>query len=135
MRGILADNDVAGQVATLLNILEGHYWGDLWKEMNLTFHTFEEVGLSEDDPDSKIWRRCQELEIVLITANRNADGPESLELTIRRENEPTSLPVLTLSDSKRVEADREYAERTAVGLIDYLFRIDDIRGTGRLYLP
>jgi hypothetical protein len=38
MRGILADNNVAGQVATILDILESHYWGDLWKEMDLTFH-------------------------------------------------------------------------------------------------
>jgi hypothetical protein len=75
------------------------------------------------------------LEIVLITANRNSDGPDSLELTIRRENESTSLPVLTLSDSQRVESDREYAEVTAEALIDYLFRIDDVRGTGRLFLP
>jgi hypothetical protein len=135
MRGILADNDVAGQVATLLFILEGRYWGDLWKEMDLTIHTFEEIGLTKRDPDSLIWRRCQELEIVLITANRNADGPESLEVTIRRENEPNSLPVLTLSDSKRIESDREYSERTAVAMVEYLFRIDTVRGAGRLFLP
>ena len=135
MRGILADINVIGHVQVLLEILEGNYWGELWKELDLTIHTFDEIGLSPDVPDSLLWRRCQDLNIVLITTNRNAEGPESLEMTIRRENGPSSLPVLTIADNERVATDREYAVLTAEVLIDYLIRIDTLHGTGRLFLP
>ena len=135
MRGILADINVIGHVQVLLEILEGNYWGELWKELDLTIHTFDEIGLSPDVPDSLLWRRCQDLNIVLITTNRNAEGPESLEMTIRRENGPSSLPVLTSADNERVATDREYAVLTAEVLIDYLIRIDTLHGTGRLFLP
>jgi len=43
--------------------------------------------------------------------------------------------VLTLADAERVMADRAYAEQVAEALLEFLFKIDDIRGTGRLYLP
>jgi hypothetical protein len=72
---------------------------------------------------------------VLLTSNRNADGPDSLEATIRAENQPDSLPVITISNHERVLQDRQYAERVAESLLDYLERIDEVRGTGRLYVP
>jgi len=71
----------------------------------------------------------------LVTANRNADTADSLERVIRAENQPDSLPVLTLADPRRVERDRAYAERTAERILDYLLRIDELRGSGRLYAP
>jgi hypothetical protein len=71
----------------------------------------------------------------LFTANRNQKGDDSLEATIRRENTPTSLPVLTLANAKRFEESREYAERVATRLLEYLLDIETYRGSGRLYLP
>jgi len=71
----------------------------------------------------------------LITGNRNDDGPDSLEATIRNENQPESLPVITIGDADRVLRDRLSAENVAGRLLDYLMRIDEVRGVGRLYVP
>jgi hypothetical protein len=43
--------------------------------------------------------------------------------------------VITIPDTTRVVQDRLYAERVAERLLDYLMRIDEIRGAGRLYVP
>ena len=42
----------------------------------------------------------------MITGNRNDDGPDSLEATTRNENQPESLPVITIGDADRVLRDR-----------------------------
>jgi len=86
-------------------------------------------------PDSPVWRTCQERGIVLITGNRNAEGPESLESTIRDHNTPDSLPVLTIANVDRLHASREYALRVAERLLEYLDDLGNIRGAGRIYLP
>jgi hypothetical protein len=82
-----------------------------------------------------IWRMCQREGLVLVTGNRNRRGPDSLEAVNQDENQPDSLPVITLADADRVLRDRPYAERVAEGLLDYLMRIDEVRGVGRLYVP
>jgi hypothetical protein len=97
--------------------------------------TFPAVGLSYNSPDTVIWRTCQTEKLVLITGNRNDDGPDSLEAVIRDENQPGSLPVITISKPKRLLQDRVYAERVAERILDYLTRIDEVRGTGRIYAP
>ncbi len=58
-----------------------------------------------------------------------------MEATIRNENQPDSLPVFTIADTNRVLQDRLYAEAVAERLLDYLMRIDEVRGTGRIYVP
>jgi hypothetical protein len=58
-----------------------------------------------------------------------------LEAVIQDENRPDSLPVVTLADADRVLKDRLYAEKVAERLLDYLMRIDEVRGVGRLYVP
>jgi hypothetical protein len=58
-----------------------------------------------------------------------------LEATIRAENQPSSLPVITIADADRMLHDRLYAEKVAETLLDYLLRIDEVRGAGRLYVP
>lgn len=74
-------------------------------------------------------------EIRLITDNRNQDSPNSLEATIRGQNQPNSLPVFTMGDLSKFQNSGEYAERVLEQWYDYLLRIDEVRGTGRLYLP
>jgi hypothetical protein len=93
------------------------------------------LGLSPDSPDAEVWRTCQREGLVLITGNRNADDPDSLELVIRGENQPDCLPVITLADPRRMQRERTYAEKTAERILDYLMRIDELRGSGRLYAP
>ena len=97
--------------------------------------SFPAVGLSYNSPDTVIWRTCPREQLVLITGNRNDDGPDSLEAVIRDENQPGSLPIITLADPNRVLQDRPYAEQVAERLLDYLMRIDQVRGAGRLYVP
>jgi hypothetical protein len=43
--------------------------------------------------------------------------------------------VLTIGDPAQLLADRHYASRAAVRLMEYLIDLDSFRGTGRLYLP
>jgi hypothetical protein len=135
MRGILADINIEGILELLGRIWISDAWSDLWTALGISIEFFSSVGLPGDAPDSVIWRTCQEQELVLVTANRNADTPDSLEMVIRAENQPDSLPVFTLADPRRVQRDRAYAERTAERILDYLMRIDELRGSGRLYAP
>lgn len=135
MSGILADYNCEGQVATLITAMEAGVLSELWTALRLDVFTFAALDLPGTTPDDELWRLCQEREIVLLTANRNADGPDSLEAVIRAENEPGRLPVLTIGDVDRILESREYAARVAERLLDYLYRIDDLRGTGRLFLP
>jgi hypothetical protein len=93
------------------------------------------IGLVDLSPDDVVWQTCQREQLVLITANRNHDGPDSLEATIQAEGTDQSLPVLTLADADRILRSDDYAERVVRRLIEYLVDIDLYRGTGRLYLP
>ena len=62
-------------------------------------------------------------------------GPESLETVVRNENQPGSLPVFTLAKADRIRTNRNYAEKTAERLLEYLASLGEIRGTGQIYLP
>ena len=135
MRGTLADINVVGQRDALLSIWTSDTWRDFWDGPGLSVETFRTLGLSDTASDALIWRTCQREGLVLITGNRNDDGPDSLEATIRNENQPESLPVITIGDADRVLRDRLYAEKVAERLLDYLMRIDEVRGTGRIYVP
>lgn len=135
MRRIMADNDVVGHVRNLVQICQSPPWDEFWRETECELLTFADLGLTEDAVDSQIWRACQEDEVVLITGNRNAEGPESLEVTIRQHNDERCLPVLTLADPDRIIRDRPYTEMVVERLLGILFDLKNLRGTGRLYLP
>jgi hypothetical protein len=132
---LLADNDAGGQVAILVRIISGEEWKAFWNELELSTVTFEDVQLPRDASDATLWRTCQREQVVLITNNRNADEPDSLETTIRAENQTDSLPVFTLARAQQINADRAYAEKTAISLLDYLMRLDSLRGKGRIFIP
>jgi hypothetical protein len=135
LRGILADINVVGQRDALLSIWTSDTWRDFWDGLGLSVETFRTLGLSDTASDALIWRTCQREGLVLISGNRNEDGPDSLEATIRNENQPESLPVITIGDADRVLRDRLYAENVAERLLDYLMRTDEVRGVGRHYVP
>jgi hypothetical protein len=96
---------------------------------------FPALGLSDDATDAVIWRTGQREGLVLVTANRNRRGPDSLETVMQSENQPDSLPVVTIANANRLLRDRVYAEKTAEKALDYLMRIDEVRGSGRIYVP
>lgn len=135
MRGIVADVNIEGHVDRLVAFIRTSEWADYWNHLELVHATLAELGLRDTAPDVDVWRSCQREALVLITANRNNDGPDSLEATIRAENTLDSLPVLTLGDAEEVLHNREYAERVVESLMEYLYDIDRYRGAGRLYLP
>jgi hypothetical protein len=116
-------------------ICEAPPWVEFWQELQCAVYTLADIGLTEDSPDAEVWHACQKNDIVLITGNRNAERSDSLEPTIRRHNQEHCLPVITFADQKRVIRDRLYAEAVAERMLEIFFDLDQLRGTGRLYVP
>jgi hypothetical protein len=132
---LLADNNAEGHVELLVRVLLSESWIGFWNELELAVVTFEELGLDRRASDAELWRVCQREQVVLITNNRNAEGPDSLELVVREENRSDSLPVFTLASPERLRVDGSYAEKTAARLLEYLVYLDELRGAGRIYVP
>jgi hypothetical protein len=135
MTAILADNDVEGILSAIVAIWLSETWRDLWAELDCSLESFSSLNLPRDASDTVVWETCQIRRVILITGNRNAASPESLEATIRRLSRPDSLPVFTISNPRRVLKDRAYAEDVAERLLDSLMSIENYRGTGRIYVP
>ena len=135
VNGILADANCEGHLALMWQLFQEGWRHDVWEVLHLTPVSLSDLGLPLDASDRDVWEACQREQVALLTANRNDDGPESLEATIRQHNTPESLPVFTLANDQRVLRDRLYAEAVADRLLEFLFDIDSYRGTGRLYLP
>ncbi|MGA2700185.1 MAG: ACP S-malonyltransferase [Isosphaeraceae bacterium] len=135
MPSILADGNVEGHFKVLMRVLEAPTWRELWTALEIEIVTFEHLGLAKQVADQLLWRTCQKQDVVLITGNRNAEGPESLEAVIRVENTNESLPVLTIADPTRIYTDRAYTELVAERLLEVLMDLDGLRGTGRIYVP
>ncbi len=135
MAGIIADHNVEGHFEVLLRLWTSEAWRSLWASLELEVESFAPLGLPHNTSDRDLWQVCQRRDIVLLTANRNDEGPESLEATIRTLNDASSLPVLTIADPESVLMSREYAERVAIQVLEYLLELDNFRGVGRLYVP
>ena len=79
---------------------------------------------------------CQTNGYLLLTGNRNAtDGSRSLEMIMRRLVTADSLPVLTISDVRRVMRDADYIRQCATQLANIVLNVERLRGVSRLYLP
>jgi len=130
---VTADNDVRGAVQVLRRILESAENAALLEILGAAFTNFESLGLSRDATDRAVWLTCQAAEVVLITGNRSG-GPDSLDQVIHELSNVTSLPVLTIADPRRLTRDHAYAHGIASRLLDFLERIESLRGTGRLFL-
>jgi hypothetical protein len=132
---LLADANIQGHVARLVARMQSERWGEFWDYLQLRSLSFAEVGLDLNDSDAVVWHRCQEQELLLLTDNRNNDGPDSLEAAIRANCTSKSLPVFTIGNPRSILSGHEYADRVIDRLFRYLLELDSIRGTGRLYLP
>ena len=131
---ILTDNDVVGAVRVLRRILASPEWMGLTTALALEFVELQDVELPADAPDVAVWQRSQEVGALLITGNRSS-GEGSLDQTIAAQGSPESLPVLTIGDPRRVIRDPVYARECALSLLDFVDRIETLRGTGRLFIP
>jgi len=136
VKGILADINIAGQVRILVETFyTSEEWAGLWNSLGITCQFFAHVGLASRASDDVVWQTCQDTGLVLITGNRNKDGPTSLEATIRERLKPDSLPVITVSRPKSLGVNSGYTAKVGIRLLDYLLNIDKHHGTGRLYVP
>jgi hypothetical protein len=115
--------------------MQAPQWRELAVELDVTVRTFHEIGLAHASPDDVVWHFCQMHGYYLLTSDRNAESEASLETTIRREGTPASLPVFTLPLPDRVFFSAEFRDRVVEKLLEYLLDADNIRGTGRLYVP
>jgi len=131
----MADHDVEGHLEILLTVWLSPSWNALWSDTACDIQSFERLEIPENAPDAAVWQLCQQRGIVLITGNRNAQGSDSLEMTIEHNLESHHLPVFTIADPDQLMRDRGYAERVAGRLIEYLQTLDNLRGSGRVYLP
>lgn len=96
---IFVDHDIEGQAALLLSTLASQGWVDLGL---LRVATFAELSLPVESSDREVWRFSQAHGMLLLTGNRNMTGEDSLEQTIRDENQPDSIPVVTIGNVNRV---------------------------------
>jgi dihydroxyacetone kinase-like predicted kinase len=129
------DHDVEGHFDVLLGHLNAEHWQDLWQRLDIKVQSFESLGLSAAAADRLVWQVCQSQQVMLVTANRNDDGPDSLAATIRECNTTQCLPVFTLANKDRILESSAYAAEVVERLLDYIMYIDDLRGTGRVWLP
>lgn len=131
MISVLLDNDVSGHRELLIGTV--HHTG--WETYHLVrFITLREAGLTHDALDRDIWRHCQRHHLLLLTANRNRNDPDSLEQTLREENGEESLPVITISDPQRL-IEPTYRERCIHMLISIILDLPNYLGSARLYIP
>ena len=135
MKGLIADANIQGHVEYLVRHMQAAAWSEFWQGLGLGLFRFEDVGLSESSSDLEVWTVCQAEQLALITDNRNLDSEDSLEAVIRQNNTVESLPVFTIADVHAFRTSDAYVERVVEALYDYLQRIDEVRGTSRLYLP
>src|SRR5262249_44805142 len=135
VKGIMADINVQGQVEQLMLVWQTSEWRELWESLHLSYFTFPDLGLDPSASDLLVWQRCRTNDVVLITGNRNKDGPDSLQATLEQHNTADCLPVFTLANIHRFDHEPSYVARVAVRLLDYFLDIDRVRGTGRLYVP
>jgi hypothetical protein len=136
INGLMMDNHATAYVRYLIRLLtEDDTYRQFWEGLQCRLLTLESCGLEASSPDSLIWHYCQREQVVLVTANRNSEGPDSLEETIKNHNLPTSLPVVTLANVARIGSEHSYAVHTAEVLLQYLVDIESVRGSGRIYVP
>jgi hypothetical protein len=128
---LLADHNIEGQALLLWGTLGAAGWLEL---VPLRLVRFAEVELPHTSTDREVWRFAQANQMYLLTDNRNMEGGDSLEQTIRDENTELSLPVVTIGRVDRM-AERPYREACAARLLEIVLYPADYVGAGRLFIP
>lgn len=115
---VLVDYNLTGSIVLLQGTLAAEGWLDL---LLIRFVTLQEAELAADTNDQIIWRFAQSNKMLLLTANRNAKGEDSLEQTICEKGTSTSLPVITIGNLNRL-VEREYREQCSARLANIVLR-------------
>jgi len=127
----LVDFNLDGYALLLLGILTKLGWLEL---VSIRFVTFREAGLSMDASDRLVWHYAQENQMMILIANRNMKGEDSLEQVMREENTADSFPALTIADIDRLD-EFDYRERCVERLLEIVLDVDNYMGVGRLFIP
>ena len=127
----LVDYNLTGDALLLEETLIIEGWLELFPTR---FFTFKDVGLPMESNDRVVWDFAQANQMILITANRNMKGDDSLEQTMREQNISTSLPIVTIGNPDRMD-ESIYRQRCASRLIDILIDLENYLGAGRLFIP
>ena len=128
---VLVDHNIEGQALMLMGTLASQGWQELFP---IEFVTFSDIHLAYGSNDRAVWRYAQENRMILLTENRNMSGRDSLEQTLRDENQSDSMPVLTIGNvSRMVETD--YRNRCATRLAEIFVDLENYLGSGRIYVP
>lgn len=120
MTVLLIDHNLEGQALLLFASLRALGRADL---LDIRLAHFKDARLPLSSTDRDVWRHVQSLRMVLLTANRSMNEVNSLEQTIREENTPLSLPVVTVANARRL-ADPEYRGVCADRLAEIIFDLD-----------
>ena len=128
---VLVDYNLTGYIVLFQGTLAAEGWLEL---LAIRFVTLQEAGLAIDSSDRLIWRFAQSNQMLLLTANRNAKGKDSLEQTIREEGVITSLPVITVGNLDRL-VERDYREQCSARLADIMLYIENYLGVNRIFIP
>jgi hypothetical protein len=134
MQVILADHNCEGQAKLIFEALQ---YDGIWLDLApMELRWFRDIGLATSASDEIVWRFCQERGYLLLTGNRtNDDKAESLESVVHQLFTTDSLPVLTISNLKRVKPAPAYRKRCAVRLAEIVYDLPSYRGTMRLFIP
>jgi hypothetical protein len=127
----LTDYNLDGYALVFLGVLTKRGWLEL---LPIRLVTFRDAGLSMDSSDRAVWRYAQTNQLMVLTANRNMKGTDSLEQVMREENTATSFPVVTIGDLGRLD-EFDYRERCVDRLIEIVIEIENYMGVGRLFIP
>jgi predicted nuclease of predicted toxin-antitoxin system len=127
----LVDYNLDGYAVVLLGILAKNGWLEL---LSIRFVTFREADLSMDSSDRTVWCYAQANQMMILTANRNMKGEDSLEQVMREENTPTSFPVITIGNLDRID-EYDYREQCVDRIVEIIIDIDNYLGVGRLFIP
>jgi hypothetical protein len=128
---VLLDHHMKKQGILLWATMGNEGW---LKLLDIPMLTFDDVGLPINSNDREVWRFAQTQQLILLTGNRNKDGADSLEQTIRNENTSNSLPVITIGIVDRLE-ESTYREQCAERLVEIILNIENYLGIGRIYIP
>jgi len=128
---ILVDHDMEGQAFLLWGTLSATGWLEL---LPMRLVRLADVGLPDDSPDREVWRFAQANQMLFLTNNRNMEGVNALEQTIRDEGHAASLPVITIGRAERMNQ-RTYREQCATRPLEIVVNLEDYRGVGRIFIP
>lgn len=137
MRGLLADVNVEGHLPRLSRILRSLGLWAVLADLDLRLVTFRDLGFAMDLDDRSLSDACQGDGWVLLTENRNHDGPDSLGAVLDDSWIEGRLPVLTLSSKSKFERDLAYAQRVATDVAELLFGVamGEYRDRPRIDVP